>query len=222
MWRNALISFTVLSLLFAASIPTLAQPVIIKRLDGSSISSQTIEEKLSSMMAASCVTGLDIAILNDNKIVYTKSFGFRDKENQLPMTTDTVMYGASFTKAVFATLVAQLAVGGVLDLDIPVQKYLPQPLTDYDNYRDLADDPRYLAITLRMLLSHTAGFANFRWLNTSKKLEIKFTPGSRYAYSGEGINLAQFIVETITQKSAGTLIQERIFNPLSMHNTSMQ
>lgn len=132
------------------------------------------------------------------------------------------MYGASFTKAVFATLVAQLVVEGVLDLDAPIQKYLPKPLSDYDNYRDLADDPRYLAITLRMLLNHTAGFANFRWLNHGKKLGIKFTPGSRYAYSGEGINLAQFVVETVTQRNAGALIQERIFNPLAMHNTSLQ
>ncbi|PXX39808.1 serine hydrolase domain-containing protein [Undibacterium pigrum] len=222
MWRNALISCTILPLLLAANITVFAQPVVIKRLDGSSISSQTIEEKISDMMATSCVTGLNIAILNDNKIVYTKSFGLRDKEKQLPLTTDSIMYGASFTKAVFATLVAQLVVEGTLDLDAPIQKYLPKPLPDYDNYRDLADDPRYLTITLRMLLNHTAGFANFRWLNHGKKLEIKFTPGSRYAYSGEGINLAQFIVETVTQKNVGTLIQDRIFNPLAMHNTSMQ
>jgi len=222
MWRHALISCTVLPLLLTASITAFAQPVIIKRLDGSSISSQTIEEKISDMMVTSCVTGLNIAILNDNKIVYTKSFGLRDKEKQLPLTTDTIMYGASFTKAVFATLVAQLVVEGVLDLDAPIQKYLPKPMSDYDNYRDLADDPRYLAITLRMLLNHTAGFANFRWLNHGKKLGIKFTPGSRYAYSGEGINLAQFVVETVTQRNAGALIQERIFNPLAMHNTSLQ
>lgn len=222
MWRHALISRTILPLLLTASITAFAQPVIIKRLDGSSISSQTIEEKISAMMVTSCVTGLNIAILNDNKIVYTKSFGLRDKEKQLPLTTDTIMYGASFTKAVFATLVAQLVVEGVLDLDAPIQKYLPKPLPDYDNYRDLADDPRYLAITLRMLLNHTAGFANFRWLNHGKKLEIKFAPGSRYAYSGEGINLAQFVVETVTQRNAGALIQERIFNPLAMHNTSLQ
>lgn len=222
MLRNAFVSVMLLPFLSATSIPALAQHVIIKRLDGSSISSQTIEAKLSSMMEASCVTGLSIAILNDNKIAYAKSFGFRDKEKQLPLTTDTVMYGASFTKAVFATLVAQLVVEGVLDLDAPIQKYLPKPLPDYDNYRDLADDPRYLAITLRMLLNHTPGFANFRWLNPGKKLEIKFTPGSRYAYSGDGINLAQFVIETATGKRIGDLIQERIFNPLGMHNTSMQ
>ncbi|MFZ6770770.1 serine hydrolase domain-containing protein [Undibacterium sp. Di26W] len=221
-WTKAIAAFVVLPLLAIASMPTLAEPVTIKRLDGSSISSTEVETQVTRMMAASCVTGLGIAILNDNKIVYTKSFGWRDKDQQLPLTEDTIMYGASFTKAVFATLVSQLVTEGVLDLDVPIQKYLPKPLPDYDNYRDLADDPRYLTITLRMLLNHTAGFANFRWLNASKKLEIKFTPGSRYAYSGEGIYLAQLVVETVTGKKTGDLIQERIFNPLGMHNTSMQ
>ncbi|MBC3919079.1 beta-lactamase family protein [Undibacterium sp. CY18W] len=221
-WYKPLSTVLVLLSLTCTSIPALAQPAMIKRLDGSSISSTEIESKVTRMMASSCVTGLGIAILNDNKIVYTKSFGLRDKDRQLPLTEDTVMYGASFTKAVFATLVAQLVTEGVLDLDLPIQKYLPKPLPDYDNYRDLADDPRYLTITLRMLLNHTAGFANFRWLNASKKLEIKFTPGSRYAYSGEGINLAQFVIETTTDKRIGDLIQQRIFNPLGMRNTSMQ
>ncbi|MFZ6757893.1 serine hydrolase domain-containing protein [Undibacterium sp. Ji50W] len=221
-WTKAIAAFVVLPLLAITNTPTLAEPVTIKRLDGSSISSTEIETQVTRLMAASCVTGLGIAILNDNKIVYTKSFGWRDKDQQLPLTEDTVMYGASFTKAVFATLVSQLVTEGVLDLDVPIQKYLPKPLPDYGNYRDLADDPRYLTITLRMLLNHTAGFANFRWLNASKKLEINFTPGSRYAYSGEGIYLAQLVVETVTGKKAGDLIQERIFNPLGMHNTSMQ
>ncbi|MFZ6720516.1 serine hydrolase domain-containing protein [Undibacterium sp. Ji49W] len=221
-WTKTIATFVVLPLLAIASMPSLAEPITIKRLDGSSITSTEIESKVTHLMASSCVTGLGIAILNDNKIIYTKSFGLRDKDRQLPLTEDSIMYGASFTKAVFATLVAQLVVEGVLDLDMPIQKYLPKPLPDYDNYRDLADDPRYLTITLRMLLNHTAGFANFRWLNLSKKLEIKFTPGSRYAYSGEGIYLAQMIVETVTGKTADVLIQERIFNPTGMHNTSMQ
>ena len=221
-WHKPLTTFLVLLWLTCTNFPALAQAVTIKRLDGSSISSIEIETRVARMMASSCVTGLGIAILNDNKIVYTKSFGLRDKDRKLPLTGDTVMYGASFTKAVFSTLVAQLVVEGVLDLDVPIQRYLPKPLPDYDNYRDLADDLHYQTITLRMLLNHTAGFANFRWLNASKKLEIKFTPGSRYAYSGEGINLAQFVIETTTGKRAGDLIQERIFNPAGMHNTSMQ
>ena len=226
-WRFlilAMIQWQFLGLVSAqTTIPATAKVPInnIKRLDDSKISIQEIERSVTGLMARSCVTGLGVAIFNDDKIAYLNSFGWRNKEEHLPLTADSVMYAASFTKAVFATLVAQLVTEGTLDLDKPIEAYLDKPLPDYDQYKDLATDSRYKLITLRMLLSHTAGFANFRWLNPDKKLDIKFTPGSRYAYSGEGINLAQFIVENVTKKSVGDLIEQRIFIPLGMKNTSM-
>ena len=91
---------------------------------------------------------------------------------------------------------------GVVDLDKPVYQYLPKPLPDYPFYRDLAGDERYKLITLRMCLDHTTGFPNLRAFTDDHKLNINFTPGSRFAYSGEGILLAQFVVETVTKKSA--------------------
>jgi CubicO group peptidase (beta-lactamase class C family) len=109
----------------------------------------------------------------------------------------------------------------VLDLDKPVYQYLPKPLPDYPKYSDLANDPRYKRITARMLLSHTSGFANWRWLEEDRKLTIHFEPGSRYAYSGEGIDLLQLVVETITNKPLDQLMQERVFQPLGMKRTSM-
>ncbi|MFZ6815742.1 serine hydrolase domain-containing protein [Undibacterium sp. Rencai35W] len=205
----------------AYPVHVISTPHAIQALDGSYLPVPALEKKVTDLMARSCVTGLGIAIFNQNKIVYLNSFGWRQKEQRLPLTVDSVMYGASFTKAVFATMVTQLVQEGILDLDKPVEQYLPKPLPEYDKYRDLANDLRYQRITLRMLLNHTAGFANFRWLNPDKKLMLHFMPGSRYAYSGDGINLAQFIVEQATKKSVGDLIQERIFNPLQMVSTSM-
>lgn len=205
----------------AYPVHVISTPHAIQALDGSYLPVPALEKKVTDLMSRSCVTGLGIAIFNQNKIVYLNSFGWRQKEQRLPLTVDSVMYGASFTKAVFATMVTQLVQEGILDLDKPVEQYLPKPLPEYDKYRDLANDPRYQRITLRMLLNHTAGFANFRWLNPDKKLMLHFMPGSRYAYSGDGINLAQFIVEQATKKSVGDLMQERIFNPLQMVSTSM-
>lgn len=72
-----------------------------------------------------------------------------------------------------------------------------------------------------MLLSHTAGFPNWRSLNDDGKLNINFAPSSRYAYSGEGMDLMQLVVETVTGKPLEELMQTRVFQPLGTTRTSM-
>jgi CubicO group peptidase (beta-lactamase class C family) len=131
------------------------------------------------------------------------------------------MTAASLTKPASATMVMQLVHEGVIELDKPVYEYLLKPLPDYAAYKDLADNPRYKQITMRMLLDHTSGFPDWRRVTNDKKLRIYFPPGSRFAYSGEGIALAQMVVETVTKKSVTELMEERIFQPLTMTRTSM-
>jgi hypothetical protein len=131
------------------------------------------------------------------------------------------MTSASFSKSAFATMVMLLVQQGKIDLDKSIAQYLPKPLPEYPPYADLQGDDRWKKLTLRILLSHTSGFANYRGLEDDRKLKIHFEPGSRYAYSGEGINLAQFVVETVTGKSLTTLMEENLYRPLNMQNTSM-
>ena len=154
-------------------------------------------------------------------MVYLKTFGQRDVAHKLPLEPDTVMYGASFTKAVFGTLVANLAAENVLDLDRPIIELLGKPWTELPRYAELATDPRAAKITSRMLISHTAGFANLRFLEPDGKLHIHFDPGTQYAYSGDGINLLQVVVEAVTKRSVGELLRERVFEPLGMTRTSL-
>ena len=213
-------------LLFAATIlaaatPVAAQPNELTRLDGSSIKPVEVDETATRLMKAAEVTGLGLAVFEQGKIAYLKAYGVRDKETGAPLTVDSVMSGASFSKVAFAYMVMQLVDRGTLDLDRPVYLYLPKPLPDYPNYKDLANDPRYRQITARMLLSHTTGFPNWRQLDEGGTLSIHFEPGSRYAYSGEGIVLLQLVVETITRKPLEALMQERVFRPLGMTRTSM-
>jgi len=198
-----------------------AQQSSVTRLDGSTISAEEIDRTVTRLMNAAEVTGAGIAIFNDGKIVYLRAYGFRDKEKNLPLTVDSVMSAASLSKVAFTYLVLQLVDEGVLDLDKPVYQYLPKPLPEYSNYADLANDPRYKLITSRMLLSHTSGFANWRWFEDDRKLRIHFEPGSRYAYSGEGIALLQLVVETVTKKPLEEMMQQRVFQPLGMNRTSM-
>lgn len=198
-----------------------AQQLLVTGVDGSKVSPAQIDATVHQSMEAAHVTGVGIAILNGGRVMYLKAYGVRDANKQLPLTPDSVMTAASLTKAAFATMVMQLVQEHLIELDKPVYKYLPKPLPEYDAYKDLADDQRYKQITMRMLLDHTSGFPNWRWLVDDKKLRIYFTPGSRFAYSGEGIDLAQLIVETVTKQSINELMKERIFKPLGMTRTSM-
>jgi CubicO group peptidase (beta-lactamase class C family) len=192
----------------------------LRRLDGSTISAAAVDATVMRLMDAGKVTGVGLTIFEDQKVAYAKAFGFRDQEKHLPLTPDSVMMAASLTKSIFAYMVMQLVQERVIDLDKPVYQYLPKPLPEYPRYADLADDPRWKKITLRMLLSHTSGFPNWRAF-TGGKLSIHFEPGSRFAYSGEGIQLAQTVVEIVTKRPLTQLMQERVFEPLGMKRTSM-
>jgi CubicO group peptidase (beta-lactamase class C family) len=197
-----------------------ARAAEIRRLDGSTISAAAVDATVLRLLDAGQVTGVGVTIFQDKRVVYSKAFGFRDKERNLLLTRDSVMLAASLTKSIFAYLVMQLVQERVIDLDKPVYQYLPKPLPEYPRYADLADDPRWKKITLRMLLSHTSGFPNWRAF-TGGKLSMHFEPGVRFAYSGEGIQLAQTVVEIVTKRPLTQLMQERVFQPLGMTRTSM-
>ena len=180
-----------------------------------------MDDTVNRLIAAAHVTGAGVALFHDGNIVYAKAYGFRDTEKKLPLTPDSVMTSASLSKAAFATVVMQMVQAGTLNLDKPIHQYLPRPLPDYPRYADLQGDERYKKITLRMLLSHSAGFANWRWFEPDHKLKIHFEPGTQYAYSGEGIDLAQFVVETVAAKSDTAIMSEHLFTPVQMSRTSM-
>ncbi|NTX10186.1 beta-lactamase family protein [Myxococcus sp. CA056] len=174
------------------------------------------------LMTEAKLPGLALAIIEEGQVVAVKAYGLRDVEQAAPLQTDTVMYGASLTKLVFGYLVMQLVDEGVLDLDTPIERYLKKPLPEFKKYEDLAADPRWKQLTPRMLLSHSPGFPNFRFLNPDGKLDFKFDPGARYAYSGEGINLLQFVLEDAgLGLDAGQEFQRRVFDRFGMRRTSM-
>lgn len=172
-------------------------------------------------MTAAHVTGVGIAIFHDGKIAYLKAYGMRDTEKSLPLTPDSVMTSASLTKAAFATMIMRLVEDDRLDLDKPVEKYLPKPLPEYPHWADLQGDDRYKKLTFRILLSHTSGFPNWRAYEDDRKLRIHFDPGTRYAYSGEGYGLSQFCVEAATRTHIPELMDHNIFERLGMTRTSM-
>jgi CubicO group peptidase (beta-lactamase class C family) len=216
---NRALYVPVLSLVVTAT--SGAQQPAISRLNGRNITPAQIDSAVNRLIQAAHVTGAGVALFRDGKVVYLKTYGLRDAEKDLQLTPDSVMTAASLTKSAFATVVMRLVQRGVLNLDKPIEQYLGKPLGDFAPYADLKSDPRTAKLTLCNLLDHTTGFANFRGLEDDHKLQIHYDPGTHYGYSGEGINLAQFVVEKVTGKSATQLMQEELFGPLKMSRTSM-
>jgi len=222
-----LLALLLLSLLFGCS----TKEPKIERLDGTHISQSELTSKIQALMDSAEVTGISIAIFNDNKVAYLKSFGYSNLKKKDSLNNKTVFYGASFSKAVFGYIVAHLANDKIIELDKPLQDYLNKPLPDFEfekkwqGYSNLKNDERYKNITARMCLSHTTGFPNWRFLTNTGfdkngELTINTEPGERYSYSGEGMVLLQFVIEKITGKGLEQLAREIVFDPLKMNMTS--
>jgi CubicO group peptidase (beta-lactamase class C family) len=198
-----------------------SMPAPVERLDGHALSVADIDRGVEALVRANSVVGLGVALIRDGRVVYLRGFGIRNVAQRLPLTPDTVMYGASLTKATFAYMVMQLVDEKKIDLDRPIGEYLSKPLPDYPQYADLAGDDRWRKLTFRILLDHTTGFANFRWAEPDSKLHFHRDPGVRFDYSGEGLNLAQFVVETGLGLDAGKEMQRRVFDRFGMTRTSL-
>jgi len=204
----------------------------IYHLDGSLISKDTLDHRIKTLVDKARVTGFTVTIFNHDTIAYQKAFGYANYDKKDSLEINDLFYGASLSKAIFGYIVAELAHEGSVDLDKPLQEYLEIPIPEmrldreWREYRNLANDDRYKEITLRMCLSHTTGFPNWRWMSRIGKfqpegdIEFYFDPGTEYSYSGEGIMLAQIVVEKIIGKGLEQLARERVFDPLNMDMTS--
>ncbi len=185
-------------------------------------------------MARTHAKGMAVAVIDRVQHGYVQAYGIRDAKGD-PLTTDTIMYGASLTKTVFAYTVMQLVDQGKLNLDTPIKDDLDRPLPTfgpnpvfpdkYGPYKDLAGDSRWETITPRMCLTHSTGFSNFWFIEPNHKLHIHFQPGTSFSYSGEGFILLQFAVEH-GRKSQGLGLDvadltKSIFHRLRMSRTSL-
>ena len=189
-------------------------------LNDSAINVNKMESTIEEILSKAGIPGLSCAIINDSLLIYEKGIGLRQSDSTLAVDENTSFNAASFSKTVFAWLVMQLNADNLIDLDKPLQKYLEKPIGEYKQYADVSDDKRLGQITARMVLSHTTGFPNWRFLTNDGKLKFLFEPGSRFSYSGEGIQLLQIVIETITGKDLQELAEVKIFKPYGMQHTS--
>ena len=189
------------------------------------------------------VPGVVAAITGRDGLLYEGASGQRTHGQAGAMTTDSVFAMFSTTKAITATAVLQLVEDGLLDLDAPARNYVPMigELKVLEGF-DIDGTPRLRApkkhITTRMLLLHTAGLG-YEFFNENYNRLVQegrqpsiisgslaalmtpllFEPGEQWEY-GSSMDWAGLVVEAITGKRLGEVMQQRIFEPLGMTNTA--
>lgn len=171
--------------------------------------------------------GLAVAVFQNGKPVHLKGYGTANLEWNTPVTADTVFKIASITKSFTAASILLLVQDGTLKLDDTVTKYVP-------------DFPGGERITIRQLLTHTSGLNTYdeavkdqrdlmvprstsEMIALIKSMDPLYTiePGTAYKYSNAGFYLLGHIIETVSGKSLGQFMKERLFDPSGMTSTAM-
>ncbi|HCJ11238.1 MAG TPA: hypothetical protein DHW14_08785 [Clostridiales bacterium] len=159
-------------------------------------------------MAREAMPGLSIALMVDGRVVWAKCFGVNDTTTRQPATIVSAFRGASLTKPLVAYARLKPCENGVLELDRPLDDYLPEPYFD---------DPCVRDITLRMVLSHTSGFTS---LGAGRGL-ITRAPGTGFRYSNNAFRYLQDVLEHVTGMPLADHIAASVFGPLGMRKTSL-
>ena len=189
------------------------------------------------------VPGVAAAATDQGGTIYEGGFGERVLGSGAAMTTDTVGWIASMTKALTGTAAMQLVEQGRLELDRPAADWVPelgetQVLEGFDETGQPLTRPPRRPITLRHLLTHTAGFAYEIWSEEVIRYQqakgipgiitcqtaalstpLLFDPGERWCY-GINIDWAGRMVETVSGRRLGAYLQENVFEPLGMRDTA--
>ncbi|MDP8979926.1 MAG: beta-lactamase family protein [Acidobacteriota bacterium] len=184
-----------------------------------------IGDAVSRQMSEASVPGVTVAIGSADGLYWDSGFGMADLENMVPATALTRIRLASISKSITATAVMQLVERGKMELDAPIQKYVP------------AFPQKQWPVTVRQLLGHLSGIRHYasdeevastrHYLNRVEPLKIfqddplKFEPGTQFSYTTYGFNLLGAAVEIVSGKPFEDYLRENIFEPAGMHSIGL-
>lgn len=176
------------------------------------------------------IVGGGFLLLRDHRVAHAHTFGLSDRQAGTPVDADTIFHWASITKTFTAIGIMQLRDRGLLALDDPIVKYVPELRQVHNPFGPME------AVTLRMLMSHSAGFRNPTWpwggdqawhpfeppgwAQVAAMLpytRIEFAPGTKYSYSNPGIIFLGRVIERLTGDDYEVYIDKNILKPLEMH-----
>jgi CubicO group peptidase (beta-lactamase class C family) len=173
--------------------------------------------------------GGSLYVLHRGEVVGAEHYGLEDRASGRKVDADTLYHWGSITKTFTAIAIMQLEQRGKLRLDDPVVKYLPELAAVHNPYGSMQ------AVTIRQLLTHSAGFQDATWpwrgegdwqpfeptawsqiVAMLPYMQLKFEPGSRYSYSNPAFNFLGRIVEVLSGKPIEVYIDHNVFKPLGM------
>lgn len=173
--------------------------------------------------------GFTYAVIADGKMLYSENMGFTDVNKKIPVNNSSAFRIASMTKSFTTLAILKLRDEGKLKLDDPASLYIPE----MKDIKYLTSDAP--SITVRDLMTHSAGFPEDNpWgdrqlavpdkelIDVIKKVSFSNVPGITYEYSNLGFSLLGYIIKQVSGKAYDVYINDNIFKPLGMHNTSWE
>ncbi|APR52959.1 serine hydrolase [Sphingomonas koreensis] len=175
------------------------------------------------------IAGSSFYLIRNGRTLAADHLGEQDAEAHVPVDADTIYHWASVTKTMTGIAIQQLRDRGLLKLDDPIVNYVPELARVHNPYGDTG------AITIRQLLSHSAGFRNGTWPWRDKEwqpfeppgwkqleamlpyTQVEFKPGSRYSYSNPGIVYLGQVIERLSGEDYEVYIDKNILRPLGMY-----
>jgi CubicO group peptidase (beta-lactamase class C family) len=218
-WGVHLVAMTLIRMMAIAAAATLTVSVQGSTLPG-------VGAAMQEMVNKGEVTGAVTAVVSKDRVLHLDATGLADLAAKRPMTTDTLFWIASMTKPVTGVAILMLQDEEKLKVSDPVSKYLPA----FARLKTPSGKPADL--TIAQILTHTSGLgeadvAGAREARTLADLEklwiaapMQYEPGAQWKYTQSGINAAARIVEVLSGKSFDAFVQERIFDPLGMKDTT--
>ncbi len=188
--------------------------------------SAQITDALQPFVADKEIAGAVTLVASSSGVLNVTTIGKSDLSSAQPMDAQSIFWIASMTKPVTGVAVMMLKEQGKLNLDDPVEKYLPE-------YKQLKDsDGKAVSVTIKQLMTHSAGLSEIDRGEQSKlhklseiidmvvKMPVQFPAGSKWQYSQTGINTGARIVEVISGEDFATFARKNIFEPLKMNDTT--
>ena len=180
------------------------------------------------------ISGAVVLVADKEKVLDVMTVGFASLSTKMPMREDTMFWLASITKTFTATALMTLVDDGKVNVDDPVEKYLPefkgQQVTDATD-KTKTHPPKH-PMTIKELLTHTSGIIGpndppIKRNNVLKEdveqygaAPMKWEPGTRYEYNNSGINTAGRIIEVVSGMPYGDFVKQRLLDPLGMTDTT--